>query len=42
MVDEKGELGSKNSFSAIGLEHKLGIHGSPNMCNGISVLLRVG
>jgi len=29
MVDEKGELGSKNSFSAIGLEHKLGIHGSP-------------
>ena len=29
MVNDNGELGSRNSFSAIGLEHKLGIHGSP-------------
>ena len=29
MVNDNGELGTRNSFSAIGLEHKLGIHGSP-------------
>ena len=28
-VDEAGNLGERNSFKAIGLEHKLGIHGSP-------------
>jgi len=28
-VGENGQLGERNSFKAIGLEHKLGIHGSP-------------
>ena len=28
-VGEDGSLGERNSFRAIGLEHKLGIHGSP-------------
>lgn len=29
MVNEDGSLGGRNSFKPIGLEHKLGIHGSP-------------
>ena len=29
MVEEDGSLGKRNSFKPIGLEHKLGIHGSP-------------
>lgn len=29
LVNEDGSLGERNSFKAIGLEHKLGIHGSP-------------
>lgn len=29
LVDSDGTLGERNSFKAIGLEHKLGIHGSP-------------
>lgn len=29
MVNEDGSLGERNSFKAISLEHKLGIHGSP-------------
>ena len=28
-VDEAGNLGERNAFKPIGLEHKLGIHGSP-------------
>jgi len=28
-VDDDGGLGERNTFKAIGLEHKLGIHGSP-------------
>ena len=28
-VDDQGNLGERNSFKPIGLEHKLGIHGSP-------------
>jgi len=28
-VNENGEIGKRNSFKPIGLEHKLGIHGSP-------------
>jgi len=28
-VDEDGSLGARNDFRPIGLEHKLGIHGSP-------------
>ena len=28
-VDDAGNLGERNKFKAIGLEHKLGIHGSP-------------
>lgn len=28
-VDDAGNLGERNSFKPIGLEHKLGIHGSP-------------
>lgn len=28
-VDDAGNLGERNSFKAISLEHKLGIHGSP-------------
>jgi len=28
-VNEDGSLGERNDFSCIGLEHKLGIHGSP-------------
>ena len=28
-VDDHGNLGKRNNFKAIGLEHKLGIHGSP-------------
>ena len=28
-VDDKGGLGERNGFKPIGLEHKLGIHGSP-------------
>ena len=29
MVDDAGNLGARNAFKPIGLEHKLGIHGSP-------------
>ena len=29
MVDDAGKLGARNAFKPIGLEHKLGIHGSP-------------
>jgi alkylation response protein AidB-like acyl-CoA dehydrogenase len=29
LVNEDGSLGERNSFKPIGLEHKLGIHGSP-------------
>lgn len=29
LVNENGSLGERNSFRPIGLEHKLGIHGSP-------------
>ncbi len=29
LVDRSGALGARNGFSAVGLEHKLGIHGSP-------------
>ncbi|GJL97349.1 MAG: acyl-CoA dehydrogenase [Hyphobacterium sp.] len=29
LVNEDGSLGDRNSIQAIGLEHKLGIHGSP-------------
>ena len=29
MVDDAGNLGARNDFKPIGLEHKLGIHGSP-------------
>jgi len=29
LVNEDGTLGERNSFKPIGLEHKLGIHGSP-------------
>ncbi len=29
LVNEDGSLGERNDFSPIGLEHKLGIHGSP-------------
>ncbi|WP_371397082.1 acyl-CoA dehydrogenase [Fretibacter rubidus] len=29
MVEDDGTLGARNSFKPIGLEHKLGIHGSP-------------
>jgi len=28
-VEQNGSLGKRNSFKSIGLEHKLGIHGSP-------------
>jgi len=29
LVDPSGALGARNGFRAVGLEHKLGIHGSP-------------
>jgi len=29
LVDDDGAIGERNSFKPIGLEHKLGIHGSP-------------
>ncbi len=29
LVGENGEIGARNDFQPIGLEHKLGIHGSP-------------